>query len=81
MGEEDTDAQQRQPHQNPPGQMGFNPVHGKQRTTWNIARCRTQSRFVGHVVDGIEAHRNQQRLQQNLRRRHADVKAEYQDTG
>ncbi len=81
MGEEDADAQQRQPHKNAPRQMGFHPVHGKQRAMRNLTRCRTQPRFIGHVVDCVEAHRDQQRLQQNLRRRHADVKAEHQNTG
>ena len=81
MGEEDADAQQRQPHQNAPRQMGFHPVHGKQRAMRNLTRGRTQPRFIGHVVDCVEAHRDQQRLQQNLRRRHADVKAEHQNTG
>ena len=81
MGEEDADAQQRQPHQNAPRQMGFHPVHGKQRAMRNLARGRAQPRFIGHVVDRVEAYRDQQRLQQNLRRRYADVKAEHQNTG
>jgi antigen polymerase len=33
-------------HQNAPRQMGFYPVHGKQRPTRNLTRCRTQPRFI-----------------------------------
>ena len=81
MHEERADRKQRNHHQQNPGDVRFNPVHGEQRPTRSAGLCRPQTRFVGHVVDRIEADRNQQRLQQHVRRRHADAETEHQRTG
>jgi hypothetical protein len=42
MRKEDADAQQRQPHQNAPGQVGFHPIHGKQRAMRNLRAERSR---------------------------------------
>ena len=81
MHEEGADRKQRDHHQQNPGDVRFNAIHGKQRSPRNVGLRRPQTRFVGHVIDRIETDRDQQRLQQHVRRRHADAKAEHQRTG
>ena len=51
---EDAHAHQRNRHQDNPGQMGFNAIDGKQRPARLTLYSLTQSRFIRHVVDGIE---------------------------
>ena len=59
MHEEDADADRGDGHEHHPRQMGLHPVHGKERPTRGSLRW-SQTRFIGDVVNTIEAGRRQQ---------------------
>ena len=78
MHKKDADAQQGHQRQDPPGQVGLNAVNGKQRPARARYAAAAQPGFVSHVIDGVKAGGEQLGLQQDLRRRNADVEAEHQ---